>query len=165
MRLYYPFFIENLNFMTENWRPICLKKKTYVIYKNLLYIDNLCPLCPLCTHNDTSRYISEHNISNHVFISYLKKKVYLTFISNSADFHWILLNDHLLYLFVCSFCFEEAAKIADVWKCYCSTELLCILNDLSIKWRYCSYIGDYKFGYFAYDCIIALFSEFESCFL
>lgn len=25
---------------------------------------------------------------------------------------------------------------AIVWKFYCSTELLCILNDLSIKWRY-----------------------------
>lgn len=50
--------------------------------------------------------------------------------------YWFLLNDPILYLFVCSYCFEETANIADVWKFYCSTELLCILNDLSIKWRY-----------------------------
>lgn len=118
-----------------------------------------------CVHIMTLRDIYPKITFKIMSLIHNLKKVNLTFISNSADFHWILLNDHLLYLFVCSFCFEEAAKIADVWKCYCSTELLCILNDLSIKWRYCSYIGDYKLGYFAYDCIIALFSEFESCFL
>lgn len=36
------------------------------------------------------------------------------FILNSVDFYWILLNDYLLYLFVCSFCFEEVVKIVDV---------------------------------------------------
>lgn len=36
------------------------------------------------------------------------------FILNSVDFYWILLNDYLLYLFVCSFCFEEIEKKINV---------------------------------------------------
>lgn len=80
------------------------------------------------------------------------------FISNCMSWlYWFLFNDPILYLVVCSYCFEETANIADVWKCYCSTELLCILNDLSIKWRYMLLHRWLQVGIFCiwlYHCVV-----------
>lgn len=61
------------------------------------------------------------------------------------------------YFIFSSYCFEETANIADVWKFYCSTELLCILNDLSIKWRYMLLHRWLQVGIFCiwlYHCVV-----------